>query len=240
MTASGPGTLILGGSNTYTGGTTVSGGLLEFSSGQAIPSGSGNITINSGGAVLVAGVYPTVTGWLNSGNIASASAGALALMGTDSEAITMGSYASLSLGASGAATYSGALTPAGSIYRLGGGGGTLTFTPAITSGSLAVSGPGIVVLTAANTYPGSTTVSAGTLSITGTVSGSSAVTADAGGAISLSGSLAASNEYVGYSAAGTFTETAGTNDITSGASISATMPAAAGPTTSTAEHFSSA
>ena len=60
----------------------------------------------------------------------------------------MGSYASLSLGASGNVTYSGALTPSGSTYNLGGGGGTLTFAPAITGAvSLNVSGPGTVVLT---------------------------------------------------------------------------------------------
>ena len=47
----------------------------------------------------------------------------------------MGSYGSLSLGASGNVTYSGILTPSGTTYNLGGGGGTLTFTPAITGAS---------------------------------------------------------------------------------------------------------
>ena len=76
-----------------------------------------------------------MTGWLGSSRINTASAGALALTGASSETITLSnysSYASLSLGASGAATYSGALTPAGAIYRLGGGGGTLTFASALT------------------------------------------------------------------------------------------------------------
>ena len=76
------------------------------------------------------------------------------------------SYASLSLGASGAATYSGALTPAGAIYRLGGGGGTLTFASALTgSRSLVVTGPGTVVLTKNNTYSGGTTISSGALEL---------------------------------------------------------------------------
>ena len=39
-------------------------------------------------------------GWLNSGNIATSSSGALALIGNSSETIAMGSYATLSLGAS--------------------------------------------------------------------------------------------------------------------------------------------
>ena len=163
----GPGTLILAGANTYTGSTTVTGGLLSFTSTAAIPSGAGNITINSGGAVLVHGAYTAVMDWLNSNAVNTASTGALALLGTSSEAITMGSYATLSLGASGAATYNGVLVPAGTIYRLGGGGGTLTFAPALTGGnSLAVTGPGTIVLTNTNnTYTGGTTLSSGQLNI---------------------------------------------------------------------------
>ena len=163
----GTGTLTLGGANTYTGGTTVNGGLLDLTSNWAVPSGTGTITINSGGAVLVGDAYTTVTGWLGSHNINTASTGALALTGTSSETINMGSYANLSLGASGAATYNGVLTPAGNTYRLGGGGGMLTFTPALTgSYSLVVAGPGTVVLTNTNnTYSGGTTLSAGHLNI---------------------------------------------------------------------------
>ena len=134
LTKTDSGTLVLAGSNSYTGGTTVAGGILQFNGNAAAPSGSGNVTIQSGAAVALAqaGTYSTVTGWLNSGKIASASAGALALIGNDSETINMSGYASLSLGATGGATYSGTLTPSGSTYNLGGGGGTLTFTRAMT------------------------------------------------------------------------------------------------------------
>jgi autotransporter-associated beta strand protein len=124
------GSLVLSGSNLYSGGTTVSGGILQYS-----------------------------------GEIATASAGALALIGSSSETISMTScYASLSPGASVNVTCGGALTPSGTTYRLGGGGGTLTFTPVITgAASLNVSGPGAVVLDNTNTYTGGTTVSGGTL-----------------------------------------------------------------------------
>ena len=93
--------LVLAGSNTYTGGTTVAGGVLQFTGDSAVP-GSGNVTINSGAAVVLAatGAYSSVTGWLNSGQIAPASAGALALIADDAETINMGSYVRLSLGAS--------------------------------------------------------------------------------------------------------------------------------------------
>ena len=48
---SGPGKLILTGSNTYSGGTTVSGGVLMVLSPWALPSG-GNLVVGAGGAFL--------------------------------------------------------------------------------------------------------------------------------------------------------------------------------------------
>ena len=163
------GDLVLTGANTYKGGTTVGGGVLQFSADSAVP-GTGTITINSGGALALdsAGNYSTVTGWLDSGLIAPSSAGALALVANDSETINISGYAGLSLGTIGSVTFSGALVPGGATYNLGGGGGTLTFAPAMAdsqSGSMGlnVSGPGTVVLTGSNTYSGPTRITAGTL-----------------------------------------------------------------------------
>ena len=183
LTKTGAGTLLLAGSNTYNGGTTVNGGLLQFNVDSDVP-GSGHITINSGGALALdsTGTYSTVNGWLSSGKIVPASAGALALIADDSETISMSGYASLSLGASGSVTFNGTLTPSGTTYNLGGGGGTLTFAPTITGAtSLNVNGPGAVVLTGSNTYSGLTTISAGTLQLggggtTGSISSTSNVT----------------------------------------------------------------
>ena len=170
LTKTDSGTLVLAASNTYSGGTTVAGGILQFNGTNAVP-GSGSITINSGAAVALAsfGPYGTVAGWLNSGKITSASAGALALIAaSDTETINMSGYPNLSLGASGNVTFSGTLTPSGTTYNLGGGSGTLTFTPAITgAASLNVSGRGTVVLTGSNKYTGGTTVSGGTLDFAG-------------------------------------------------------------------------
>ena len=161
---------MLAGSNSYSGGTTVSGGILQFNGNTTVP-GSGTVTINSGAALALAptGTYSTVAGWLNSGKITAASAGALALIAaSDTETISMSGYPNLSLGASGNATFSGAFTPSGTTYRLGGGGGRLTFSPAITGAtSLNVSGRGAVVLTGSNKYTGGTTVSGGTLDFAG-------------------------------------------------------------------------
>ncbi len=63
LTKAGTGTLILSGSNSYSGGTTVDGGILRLATNLAIP---GNVTVNSGGTLDVYGQdiqarAPTVT-----------------------------------------------------------------------------------------------------------------------------------------------------------------------------------
>ena len=77
LTKAGAGALTLSGGNSYTGGTTLSGGVLQFTADSAVPS-TGAVTINSGAALALApsGTYSTVNGWLGSGKIATASAGA--------------------------------------------------------------------------------------------------------------------------------------------------------------------
>ena len=47
----GLGTLILSGSDTYTGGTTVNGGILEIETADALPAGQA-VTINAGGTLI--------------------------------------------------------------------------------------------------------------------------------------------------------------------------------------------
>ena len=52
LTVSGSGLLVLAGTNTYTGGTTVTGGTLEFSTPESMPTAS-ILTIQSGGEVVL-------------------------------------------------------------------------------------------------------------------------------------------------------------------------------------------
>jgi autotransporter-associated beta strand protein len=169
-----------GGNNTYAGGTTVNMGDLEFGTAGSDPGGVGSITINSGGGLLVAGAYTTVDSWLATGQIATSSSGAIVLTANNSETISMkavngsGSYGypTLSLGASYnlAITFSGALTPYGNTYYLGGGGGVLIYNPPITGAGNSLElngGPGIVVLPGsnANSFGGGVIINTGVLQI---------------------------------------------------------------------------
>src|SRR4029077_15323529 len=128
-TMSGSGTLILGSTtqSTYTT-MTANSGVVQYNATTAVgSSGSGSITINNGGTVAVGpgigvqagstAIAQPITTFLPF--VATGSSGTLALTENDSEAISLSGYANLSLGATGSATYSGALTPNGTTYMLG-------------------------------------------------------------------------------------------------------------------------
>jgi autotransporter-associated beta strand protein len=173
-----------GDTDTMTGQIIVNAGVLAFATTGSVPTKSGDITINYGG--VVAGGVNTIGGWKS--NIATSSAGVLALSGTDSESVGMGSLTSLVIGASGAATFNGSFTPAGTTYNLGGGGGALTFATALTGGnSLVAFGGGTggtLILTGNNSYTGSTTIGSG-----GTLQAGGANALPSGGAMSVAGVL---------------------------------------------------
>ncbi len=168
LTKLGSGTLQLTGPNTYSNGTTISGGVLGFGAG-ALPA-AGNVLIQEPGTLIASGALMTAVGWL--GRVDAASAGALALAGDNAEVLDLnaGSYSNLFIGMMSGATgtFSGALTPYGATYRLGGGGGALNYANAIGAGSLvvgAVGGSGTVILTNVNTFAGGTLFNSGALNI---------------------------------------------------------------------------
>ena len=165
----------LAGSNSYTNGTTINAGSLQFSTTSAVPNGAGSITVNSGGQLAANGAYPTVNGWLTSGGISTSSSGAIALTSANSDpSINFASgsgYNTLALGAVGSVTYGGTINPGNKGYFLGPtSGNTLTLTNSLTgASSLAMNGAGTTVLAASNGYTGTTTISTGTLQLgTGT------------------------------------------------------------------------
>ena len=133
-----------------------------------------NITLNSVASNNAAGTAPVLgaTAAYNYNlaqpdlnRITASSVGTVALAGgvSDSNNLNFTGYSNLTFGASGTspATYSGTLTPnGGTVYMLGGGGGTLSFNAAITSGSLiaglpnGVGSAGTVVLGGPNAFSG--------------------------------------------------------------------------------------
>jgi fibronectin-binding autotransporter adhesin len=167
VTKNGFGTTILSATNTYTGGSTINAGVLQFGSALAIAGAGQNVVVNSGGTAAFGYAFDQST---LTGRIVAGSNGTVALAADNSNDLDFAAsgLTNLSLGASGGAyTYSGSLwTPSGNIYRLGGGGGTLVFNPTLTgaSNSLLVGGNnsgGTVTLVNAGTYGGGTTVSGG-------------------------------------------------------------------------------
>lgn len=165
--------------STYTN-VAINAGNLLFNNSGTLPIGASNIVINTGGALVNAGPYTTVTNWIASGKIATNATGAIALLtGGNNENIVLGNYNTLSLGAAqgNTATFLGSLTPglATTNYYIGGGGGTIIFgnpnafvdVNIFTNRSVVVGngGGGTVVVLAPQNYTGGTIINAGTLSV---------------------------------------------------------------------------
>ena len=201
LTKAGAGTLILSGTNSYTGGSTVSGGTLQLGDGGATGSIVGDVVdngvlafnrnntmvfsgvISGAGAVQQIGAGTTILS-----NANTFSGGALLRSGV----LAVASDANLGA-ASGALTFNGGvLQVAGSsfsstsrtIHWGAGGGGfditgpsnAFTVNQALSGGSLTKLGVGALILTGSNSFSGGVTVSGGVLQVgaggtTGSIAG---------------------------------------------------------------------
>ena len=204
LTKVGAGTLVLSGSNTWSGATTVSAGTLRLGVAAGMPNAT-VLTVN-GGTFDLNGFSKTVTSLSGTGGAIALGAGALTvnqlaartyagvISGTGS--LTKNGASTLTL--TGANTYSGGTTVgagtlAGNATSLQGNivnNAIVAFNQTATgtyagsmsgTGRLTKSGAGTLTLTGANSYAGGTTVSAGTLQ---------------GNSTSLQGNIAASNSAV--------------------------------------------
>jgi fibronectin-binding autotransporter adhesin len=138
LTKSGAGNLVLSGTNTYGGDTTVNAGTLAAGSPGAIPSGlgAGNLVVNAGATFDLNGVSPTVNALLGKGVVTnnpavpgasntltvgqdggSSSLTATLQDGTGKLALTKNGSGTLKLGAFGA--YTGPTTISGGTIQLG-------------------------------------------------------------------------------------------------------------------------
>jgi autotransporter-associated beta strand protein len=174
VTKNGTGTWTLSGANTYSGNTTISAGALNIQHANALGTTARGTTVASGAALQLQG---------------DITVGAEALSLTGTGVSTTGALRSIS----GNNTYGGAITLAGAtrinsdagLLTLSGGiGGTQNLTIggagnttissaiATSTGTLTKDGDGTLILSGANTYTGNTTISAGTLTLAGALSGS--------------------------------------------------------------------
>ncbi|WP_294062682.1 autotransporter-associated beta strand repeat-containing protein [Sphingomonas sp.] len=205
LTKSDLGTLILGAANSYSGGTSVTGGVLQVASDANLGDAAGGLTLDGGTLRNTAtftsarattldtlgGTFETLPGTMLTLSSPVTGAGALTKAGAGTLILTAD------------AGYTGGTTIAAGTLQLGNGGtagsvigdivdnGTLAInrSNALTlaglisgTGALVQAGTGTTTLTGANSYAGTTTVSAGTLLVNGNQSAATGLTTVASGA----------------------------------------------------------
>ncbi len=160
VTKSGVGTVVLSGSETYTGPTTVNAGELELTGSATLGAGTSNLTVASGAVANLSGTGATAQ--------AASSIAGNGLIVLNSGGFTVGSANDTGETVD---TFSGQLSGAGGLTKTG--LGTL-----VLAGAQSTNGLGAASEAAQNTYTGATNISQGTVQITGlgTLGNKSAVT----------------------------------------------------------------
>ncbi|WP_299640888.1 autotransporter outer membrane beta-barrel domain-containing protein [Devosia sp.] len=201
------GTLVLGGANSYTGGTVIEGGTLSIAADVNLGAASGDLALEGGTLRTTANITTarsvTVIG---TGTLLTDPATSLTLNGTLSGAGSLDKAGLGTLIIAGAASHTGGTSISAGTLQVGNGGtsGSLTgnvandailafnrtdeaiFSGAVSgTGSLVQRGLGTTVLTGANTHTGGTTITAGTLQI-----GNGGTSGSLGGNVANAGILA--------------------------------------------------
>ena len=218
LTKEGAGKMVLSGSSTYTGLTTISEGELRL--GAAGGAANTPLGTTAAGTTVTSGAVLGLNGYtlgaaepltLNGTGISDG--GALTNISSTSVnysgLITLGSLSSI-IASQGDINITNAGTITGATFNLtlgGVGNGSITSIIGTTSGSLIKTGAGTWTLSGANTYTGGTTITSGTLTL-----GAANRLADAGQVI-LDGGTFKTGTTVGYS------ETVGTLKLTNNSTI---------------------
>jgi autotransporter-associated beta strand protein len=178
LTKSGPGTADLGGTNTYSGSTTISGGTLSVSSAGGLGDAAGAVTVNTGATLYTAGgltISRTGDVTVNGGNLT-----------TDNNNF-------------------GTMSVSGGNF-IANNAAVLAVKLAGTAG-LTVGGAGETYLWTDSSYTGATVISSGQLTLggAGAISNQSRLQIDSGAAVNLTGAFAPDNinrTFAGLTGAG--------------------------------------
>ncbi|MCE9609011.1 MAG: autotransporter-associated beta strand repeat-containing protein [Chthoniobacter sp.] len=209
-TAVNGGKLVLSGNNTTATGdiAVASGAVVQFNGISSINGGAFNVsnrdvTINAGGTAVFGASFGTGIADVQTALTNRTVAGSAGTIAADNYAADPFDFAAAgltaaSLGAVGIVNYTGTLTPNGGIYRLGGGGGTLTYPTIITGSALTVTGAstGSVVLSNIGNTLGTLTMSSGVLDL-------NATTTQTAGSVVLSGGTLQNGTLTGTAYSGT-------------------------------------
>ena len=219
----GTGTTIFTGNNSYTGGTLVTAGTLQLGNGGASGSIVGDVTDNATFAIKRSDSY-------SFGGVISG-AGVFQQIGTGTTIFT------------GNNSYTGGTLITAGTLQLGNGGASgsilgdvidnatfaikrsdsYSFGGVISgSGAFQQNGTGATILTANNSYTGTTTVNSGFLDVMGSIASSSGVTVNSGGTLTGSGivsdtTIASGGIFLPGSGFGTFMSVQGNLAFQSGA-----------------------
>ncbi len=212
LTVSGPGVMIFGGNNTYTGGTTVNGALV-FESTISAPGGANKVKVNANGYAGFSDYSPTNFATFLSTKIdqvtSTGAVGVDTLPGfstfTFVDAIDLSGFtaANIRIGSATSAILTGLITPQGTNFQFGNGGGTLFVQSNLTGGRAvgmnnASAVPLTLYLQGNNNYNAGTNVANGFVIFDGpnALPGSGALTA-----------AGVANSYIGY------TDVAGVSNV---------------------------
>ncbi|OLL27507.1 hypothetical protein BTH42_32205 [Burkholderia sp. SRS-W-2-2016] len=192
LVKAGTGTLTLSGANTYTGGTLLNAGTLTVGNNSAL--GTNTLAMANGTTLSFASADNFVVGnnisLTGTGNVTPPSGTQQTLSGTISDGTSAAGRLAMqgpgTLVLTGGDTYTGGTTISAGTLQLGNGGTSGSIVGDVTdnsvlsfnrnndlqvdgtisgTGSVAQIGTGRTILTAANTYTGGTTISAGTLQL---------------------------------------------------------------------------
>ncbi len=193
----------------FSGKVVINNGILNLGNTDALgASPVGQVKLNNLGALS-----SSIAGGLNQAfldrieNLAT-TGGAVCLGNASANDLDFTSAPNLRLGAINSFTYSGTLTPSGGIYRLGGGGGTLTVSSQLTGSTSVVVSNSVILSNSANDFNGGVTIASNNTGIgqtaslgftggTGNLNGNAITFAGAGGTLAYTGAAAGSSDSLG-------------------------------------------